>query len=353
MPDQDPTSGPPSAPALKQWLGRLRTIRDLPSQLESRLFGAASVGLVVLVWHLLTLDWNGGRIVSPVLLPSVPDTFASFPSLWYDRALTLSILASLGRVLGGFLLTAAIGVPLGLIAGSYLRVNAFLKPLGIFGRNVPVAALIPLTLIWFGLGELQKVMFIFLATVGFVLFDTTHAAQAVPDRFLDTAYTLGAHRTPAKGARRAAIFGIFYALIFSFGLFFLQEHTEDSPSLAQTMSQRDFWWHGGVGFLVGSALWYPIQSHQLLRKVLLPLALPDIINNLRLIFGVAFGYIMLAEVIDAKRGLGFIITQSQRVGPREHIFLCLIIISLLAFGIDQSIRSLQRKFFPYLKNAES
>ena len=76
------------------------------------------------------------------------------------------------------------------------------------------------------------------------------------------------------------------------------------------------------------------QSHQLLRKVLLPLALPDIINNLRLVFGVAFGYIMLAEVIDAKRGLGFIIIQSQRVGPREHIYLCLIIITLLAYGID-------------------
>ena len=62
---------------------------------------------------------------------------------------------------------------------------------------------------------------------------------------------------------------------------------------------------------------------------------------------------MLAEVIDAKRGLGFIIIQSQRVGPREHIYLCLIIITLLAYGIDQGIRVLQRKFFPYLKNAES
>jgi ABC-type nitrate/sulfonate/bicarbonate transport system permease component len=363
IPDAAPISAPAAAelPAKsapmagwQQWLARVRTIRDLPSQLESRLFGAASIALGFLAWHWLTMPWgDGNRILSATLLPSLPDTLASFRSLWFDRALTLSVLASLGRVLGGFLLTASIGIPLGLIAGSYLRVNAFLKPLSIFGRNVPLAALIPLTLIWFGLGELQKVMFIFLATVGFVLFDTTNAVQAVPDRFLDTAYTLGAHRTPGKGIRRAALFGLVYALIFSFGLFLLQNHNEDSASLIQEMTQSPFWWHAAIGFLLGSALWFPIQSHQLLRKVLLPLALPDIINNLRLIFGVAFGYIMLAEVIDGKRGLGFIITQSQRVGPREHIYLCLIIISLLAYGIDQSIRSLQRKFFPYLKNAES
>ena len=349
-----PVSVAAAKSGFQEWLARLRTIRDIPSRMESRCFGALGIALVFLTWHLLTMQWGeGGRIVSATLLPGLPDTFASFRSLWFDRALTLSVLASLGRVLGGFLLTAAIGIPLGLIAGSYLRVNAFLKPLSIFGRNVPLAALIPLTLIWFGLGELQKVMFIFLATVGFVLFDTTNAVQAVPDRFLDTAYTLGAHRTPGKGIRRAAVFGLFYALLFSFGLFLLQEHTDDSPALVQEMSHAPFWWHAAIGLLLGSALWFPIQSHQLLRKVLLPLALPDIINNLRLIFGVAFGYIMLAEVIDAKRGLGFIITQSQRVGPREHIYLCLIIISLLAFGIDQSIRSLQRKFFPYLKNAES
>ena len=370
LPDSAPAeSGPvPSlAPALvaapenptpligwQQWLARVRTIRDLPSPLESRLFGAASIALVFLAWHLLTMPWSdGSRIISAALLPSLPDTFASFHSLWFDRALTLSVLASLGRVLGGFLLTAAIGIPLGLIAGSYLRVNAFLKPLSIFGRNVPLAALIPLTLIWFGLGELQKVMFIFLATVGFVLFDTTNAVQAVPDRFLDTAYTLGAHRTPGKGIRRASLFGLIYAVIFSFGLFLLQNHNDDSPTLSQEMLQAPFWWHAAIGFLLGSALWFPIQSHQLLRKVLLPLALPDIINNLRLIFGVAFGYIMLAEVIDAKRGLGYIINQSQRRGLDEHIYLCLIIISLLAYGIDQFIRSLQRKFFPYLKNAES
>ena len=70
-------------------------------------------------------------------------------------------------------------------------------------------------------------------------------------------------------------------------------------------------------------------------------------------FGLAFGYIMLAEVVNAKAGLGFIIIQSQRIGPREHIFLCLIIISLLAWGIDRLIMLLQRHLFPHLKHGQT
>ena len=78
--------------------GRVRTIRDLPSQQESRLFGAAAIALVFLVWHLLTMPWSGGsRILSATLLPSLPDTLAFFCSLWFDRALTLNVPASLGR----------------------------------------------------------------------------------------------------------------------------------------------------------------------------------------------------------------------------------------------------------------
>ena len=72
-----------------------------------------------------------------------------------------------------------------------------------------------------------------------------------------------------------------------------------------------------------------------------------------MVFGLAFGYIMLAEVINAKHGLGSLIIMSQRQGPREHIYLCLVIISTLAWGIDRCIMMLQRHLFPHLKNAET
>ena len=108
------------------------------------------------------------------------------------------------------------------------------------------------------------------------------------------------------------------------------------------------WKFGGAGFLMGTLLWLPVQSHQAISKVIFPLALPHIINSLRLLFGLAFGYIVLAEVINAELGLGKIIITSQRIGPREHIYLALIAIALLAFCIDRLIMWIQRRAFPYV-----
>jgi len=333
------------------WLTRARTIRDLPGQMESLAFGGLSLALVLFVWWFLTRGEVGHRIVDAYTLPSLGDTIASFPALWFQRELSISALTSLARVLAGFTVAAAIAVPLGVIAGSYLRVNAFFKPVSLFGRNVPIAALIPLTLIWFGLGEVQKVMFIFFATVAFVLFDTTNAVQAVPDRFIDTAYTLGVHGTKKKGARLAAIFGLIYGTIAALGWFVLSE--DKTLTLAAELASPHCWGRFVGAFIVGFGLWFPIEGHQALRKVIFPLALPDIVNSLRLIFGLAFGYIMLAEVINAQHGLGALIIISQRQGPREHIYLCLIIISVMAWGIDRLIMMLQRFLFPYLKHGQA
>ena len=71
----------------------------------------------------------------------------------------------------GFGLAALVGVPLGILAGSWRVFEAAGAPLALFGRNLPVAALIPLTILWFGIDETQKVMFIFIACVPFVYSD--------------------------------------------------------------------------------------------------------------------------------------------------------------------------------------
>ncbi len=79
----------------------------------------------------------------------------------------------------------------------------------------------------------------------------------------------------------------------------------------------------------------------------MPLSLPDIYNSLRHLFGLAFGYIMLAELINAQHGLGYLLMSSQRRGMSEHIILILIIIGLLAFGIDRLLYFFQRGLFPF------
>jgi ABC-type nitrate/sulfonate/bicarbonate transport system permease component len=89
---------------------------------------------------------------------------------------------------------------------------------------------------------------------------------------------------------------------------------------------------------------------QTVRKVLVPLALPSIYDSTRILFGLAFGYIMLAEVIDAKHGLGYLISTSQRRGLNEHIYLILIVIGLIAYGIDRLLFFFQKGLFPYRKD---
>jgi NitT/TauT family transport system permease protein len=224
------------------------------------------------------------RIVSPINLPSPQETFSSFPQLWSERGLLANAAITLKRVFMGFCLAVAVAVPLGVMAGCFSPVEAFLSPLIIFGRNIPIAALIPLSMIMFGVDEMQKVMFIFVACVAFILADTATAIKEVGSQYVDTAYTLGAGR------------------------------------------------------------W------QVIVKVLTPLAMPSVFNSLRLLFGLAFGYIMLAESIKMageEGGLGHLINVSQRRGPREHIYLIILIIPAVALVIDRLLYWIQRELFPH------
>ena len=260
----------------------LFALRLPPPPMTRRLVGLGAMGVIVLVWWFATSGLGSEqRWVSPVILPSPAEVFRSFPSLWTERALMASIAATLKRVLLGFALAALVGVPLGIIAGSWRVFEAAGAPLALFGRNLPIAALIPLTILWFGIDEAQKVMFIFIACVPFVYSDAVTAITGVPDRYVETAQTLGASQI------------------------------------------------------------------QIVGKVLVPLALPDIYDSLRHLFGLAFGYIMLAELINAQHGLGYLLMSSQRRGMSEHIILILIIIGLLAYGIDRVLFWFQRGLFPY------
>src|SRR5687768_16613523 len=221
--------------------GTILALRLPPARLTRHLAGALAMGLVVLFWWIATTGANAeDRLLSPVILPSPAEVIGSFPSLLDERALLQSIAATLKRVLIGFGFAALVGVPLGILAGAWRIFDAAAAPLALFGRNLPVAALIPLTILWFGIDETQKIMFIFIACVPFVFSDAVGAVVGVPDRYVETAETLGA-----------------------------------SPT-------------------------------QIVRKVLVPLAAPDIYRSLRSLFGMAFGYIMLAELINAQHGLGYL-----------------------------------------------
>src|SRR5687768_11784499 len=130
----------------------LLDLRIPPGPIAGRLLGVATVGVLIALWFLVTRgETSESRWVSPVILPSPAEVFRSFGSLWTERGLVVSIIATMRRVLLGFGLAVIVGVPLGIAAGSWRVLDAASAPLALFGRNVPVAALIPLTILWFGI----------------------------------------------------------------------------------------------------------------------------------------------------------------------------------------------------------
>ena len=174
------------------WSNLLQLRRPLPRWTT---IGMSALFLLLVwgLWGFVTAgDVAEERIVSPIVLPSPAETFDTFHDLWFDRALTRNVIVTLKRALLGFLLATAVGIPLGVLCGCFPLVMGFFMPLTIFGRNIPLAALIPLTFFIFDVGEMQKVMFIFIACVMFITWDVSVAIRDVHQRYVDTAYTLGA-----------------------------------------------------------------------------------------------------------------------------------------------------------------
>lgn len=274
-----------SKPQSQQPTLRWFPIRGKISLLTSILLSIASVLIIFAAWWFVTRgEIVEERIVGPFALPSPSETFAAFKDLWFEQQLTRNTLTTLRRVVLGFSLAAVVGIPLGILAGSFPPIKSMLAPIILFGRNIPIAALVPLTYFFFGIAETQKIMFIFMACSAFVIADTTTSISNVGQQYLDTAYTLGSNR------------------------------------------------------------W------QAITKVLVPLAMPSLFDSLRLLFGLAFGYIMLAESIKLggeSGGLGNLINAAQKRGLRTQIYLIILIIPIVAFLIDRILFAIQKGLFPH------
>jgi NitT/TauT family transport system permease protein len=86
---------------------------------------------------------------------------------------------------------------------------------------------------------------------------------------------------------------------------------------------------------------------QLVSQVLFPVAQADIWDHLRGVYGVGWGWIILAEVVNAQQGLGYLISLSERRGHTASIFAIIIVIVAIAIACDQAWRLGGRLLFPY------
>lgn len=189
---QTATAAPPEASAV-------RPARRVLSPGRRRvLLNLASFAGLILIWFALSGLGPLPPMVAPLFLPSPASVFATFVTLMRDgyqgQSLAVHLGVSLFRFATAFLISIVVAVPLGLLMGMNEVVKSLCDPPIEITRPMPKLALLPLLIIWFGIGETAKVVIIALALFPILSISAMQAVRGVGRRKIQAALSLGASR---------------------------------------------------------------------------------------------------------------------------------------------------------------
>lgn len=247
---------------------------------QQRWLGLASVLTVLAVWWMVAAS----GLLSKNQLPSPLAVAEALSYLgWYEgkSQLAVATMWSVGRVATAALLVVVIGVPLGVLMGASPKVNAVFSPLIDPFRSAPVAALLPIMVMWFGIGELMKIAFLFAGSIVYLTPLVRDAVRAVPEGYLVSAKDLGA------------------------------------------------------------------TQWECIHKVLVPLAMPRIMDAIIVGVSVSWTYITVAEYVNAQEGLGQLIANARRLSAMDQVFAGIIVIIAVALLTYQSLMWLKRRLYQW------
>jgi len=213
--------------------------RLLTSVGRAALRALVPVGLVV-VWQIASLS----GLVEPSVLPSPLMVIEAFGELIATGELQAAVPASLHRALTGLALGASTGLALGLFAGLWrLGEELFDAPLQML-RTIPFIAMIPLFIIWFGIGETAKVALIYGATIFPVYLNTYAGVRGVDPKLIEAAKVFGLN--PQKISLRVimptALPSILVGIRFSAGI-----------SLLALVAAEQINARSGIGYILNNA----------------------------------------------------------------------------------------------------
>ncbi|MFZ5673599.1 MAG: ABC transporter permease [Pseudomonadota bacterium] len=144
----------------RQGIGRLFRLRqEIPASIFSAAGFVVPVALLVLWWLITSLG-----LVKPLFLPSPGAVLEEGWRQLSEGILVSDAAISIYRILIGWLAATVVAVPVGILMGNFRIIEGALEPLISTVRYMPVVALIPLSILWAGIGDLQKVLILFLGT---------------------------------------------------------------------------------------------------------------------------------------------------------------------------------------------
>ncbi|WP_236537613.1 ABC transporter permease [Spiractinospora alimapuensis] len=228
----------------------------------------------------LLVVWQVGSALGLIperLLPAPTTIAVTGWELLGDGTLLPAIAVSLQRVVVGFSVGASAALVFALLAGLNRWGENLLDPPLQMLRTLPIFGLIPLFILWFGIGELPKVALVCIAVVIPLYINTFAGIRGVDPKYVEVARIAGLRRT-------------------------------------------------GV-----------------IRHVIFPGALPNLLVGLRLSLGAAWLALIVAEQINADAGLGFMINSAREFLRTDIVVLGLIVYSLLGLATDALVRLLERR----------
>jgi NitT/TauT family transport system permease protein len=240
--------------------------------------GAGAAVLLVAFWEFA----SRAGLANPRFLPAPSTVAAAFGTMFTDQNLLWHAGISTLRVWAAFLIAALMAIPIGMLMSSYRIAGAALEPTIDFVRYLPVPALVPLSIIWFGIGEATKIFLLWLGTFFQLVLMVADSTRRVPVEYIETAYTLGA------------------------------------------------------------------KPRAILTDVSFRAMLPELVDSLRITLGWCWTYLIIAEIVAADSGLGFLIWTARRYIKTPEVIAGVVAIGIIGLLTDQLLRWAHRRWFPYL-----
>ena len=256
----------------------LLTFRGRSSAKADLLLGSLMAAALLVIWEVVARS----NLVAPQFLPAPSAVLSAIWTMTASQSLMWHAAVSTLRVLLAFAIAAVMAIPIGILMSSYRIVGASLEPTIDFIRYLPVPALVPLSIIWFGVGETTKIFLLWLGTFFQLVLLVADDMRRVPHEYVEVAFTLGA------------------------------------------------------------------KPRNVLTDVALRAMGPTLVDNLRITLGWCWTYLVLAEIVAADSGLGFVIWSARRYVKTPEVMAGVVVIGIIGLVTDQLLRMLHRRMFKYL-----
>lgn len=229
---------------------------------------------------ILALMWETAvrtGIISKLMMPPLSQVLVSWWDLASSGELVTQGLASLRRAGTGLGLAVVFGTTAGVLMAWYKPVRMLVNPVVQMFYPMPKSALIPVMILWFGLGDLSKVILIFMGCLLPIVVSSYNGARGVEQQLIWSARSLGA------------------------------------------------------------------SEFKILRQVVVPGAMPEILAGFRTAIAVTFVLMVSSEFLIAKDGIGYLISGFGDGGVYEAMFACIITVVAMGFMADRLFQILMRR----------